>query len=157
MNKAKAELKMNEKITNAEKAEMLYSQGYLCSQAVLAAFAEELGLSEETALKIGACFGSGMCKGEVCGACTGALMALGLKYGKCVPGAEGRAKTNEVTVSFLEQFAGENGSYMCRELLGCDITTREGIEYAKKHSLFTEFCPKMVVSAAMIAKRFFNE
>lgn len=148
---------MNEKNTNAEKAEMLYRQGFLCSQAVLAAFADELEMSEETALKIGACFGSGMCKGEVCGACTGALMALGLKYGQCVPGADGRKKTNEFTVRFLEQFSSENGSYMCRDLLGCDITTQEGIEFAKEHDLFTEFCPKMVVSAAKIARQLLNE
>ena len=44
---------------------------------------EELGLTEEQALKLGGCFGGGMCKGEVCGACTGALMALGLKFGQC--------------------------------------------------------------------------
>ena len=57
-----------------------FSQKMHCSQAVLAAFSEECGISEEQAFKLGSCFGSGMRKGEVCGACTGALMVLGLLY-----------------------------------------------------------------------------
>lgn len=139
------------------KAVELYNDQYLCSQAVLAAFAEELGLSVEQALKLGACFGSGMCRGEVCGACTGALMALGLKYGKCEPGAANRAASNSVTLKFLDLFSSENGSYICNDILGCDLTTEEGREYARSSGLFTELCPKMVASAARIAERLMNE
>lgn len=144
-------------MTHADIAKKHYEQGFLCSQAVLAAFAEELELSEQQAFKLGACFGGGMCKGEVCGACTGALMVLGLEYGQCVPGADSRVKSNEMTVRFLEQFRQENGSYICRDLLGCDITTQEGKEFAMKNHLFGEFCPKMVASAAKIAEQLLNE
>lgn len=146
-----------EKTAHINKATEFYAQNYLCSQAVFAAFSEELGLSEEQALKIGACFGSGMCKGEVCGACTGALMVLGLKYGQCKPGSDNRIKTNDVTVKFLDLFSSENGSYMCRDLLGCDLTTQEGLQYAREHNLFTDFCPKMVASAAKITEQLLSE
>lgn len=136
------------------KAKELFEQRYHCSQAVLAAFAVELGLTEKQALKLGGCFGGGMCKGEVCGACTGALMALGMKYGQCeLDDLNSRIKTNDVTVKFLEQFRKENGSYICRELLGCDLGTAEGKEYAIKHNLFAEFCPQMVVSAVKILEK----
>lgn len=47
-----------------EKSQELFKQKFHCSQAVPAAFAEELGLTEKQALKLGACFGGGMCKGE---------------------------------------------------------------------------------------------
>lgn len=145
-------------MTHADKALELFAQKYHCSQAVLAAFAEELGITEKQALKLGGCFGGGMCKGEVCGACTGALMALGLKYGQCeINDSDSKAKTNEVTVKFLEAFSDENGSYICRELLGCDLSTQEGKEYAREHNLFTEFCPKMVASAVEIAERLLFE
>ena len=98
-----------------EKANDLFDRKFHCSQAVFAAFAEELGLTEEQALKIGACFGSGMRKGEVCGACTGALMALGLKFGQAhEQDINSRLKTNEVTDRFMVKFSDENGSYMCR-------------------------------------------
>lgn len=145
-------------MAHIEKAQELFSQKYHCSQAVLGAFAEELGITEKQALKLGACFGGGMCKGEVCGACTGALMALGLKYGQCEIGhMSSKTKTNDVTVKFLEAFKDKNGSYMCRELLGCDLATQEGRLYAREHNLFTEFCPKMVISATEIAKKLLIE
>lgn len=145
-------------MTHIDKAKELFEQKYHCSQAVLAAFAEELWLNEKQALKLGGCFGGGMCKGEVCGACTGALMALGLKYGQCeIEDLDSRLKTNDVTVKFLELFREENGSYICKELLGCDLATPEGKEYAKEHNLFTDFCPHMIVSAVKIAEQLLEE
>ena len=83
------------------------------------AFFEDFGLSKDEALKIGACFGRGMRKGEVCGACTGALMVLGLRYG------DDKSKSNEICEMFLDEFESENGSYICRDLLNCDISTEE--------------------------------
>ena len=129
-----------------EEAVQLFEDGYMCSQAVLAVFCEEFGLSREQAFKISISFGSGMCKGEVCGACTGAIMALGLKYG------ENKSKSDEMCVKFLDSFKKENGSYICRDLLDCDIRTEEGIKYAIDNNLFKEICPKMVESAAKIAQ-----
>lgn len=135
------------------KAKELYEKGFYCSQAVFAAFAEELGLTEKQALQVGSCFGGGMCKGEVCGACTGALMVLGVKYGRYISDDwESQQKANNFAVRFLETFCEENGSYICNELLGCDIATPEGKTYAREHKLFSELCPKMVGSAAKIAE-----
>lgn len=58
-------------MTHIEKANELFGKKFHCSQAVFAAFAEELGLTDEQALKIGACFGSGMRKGEFAGVSDG--------------------------------------------------------------------------------------
>lgn len=145
-------------MTHIEKANELFGRKFHCSQAVFAAFAEELGLTEKQALKIAACFGSGMRKGEVCGACTGALMALGLKYGQAVEqDMDSRQKTNEVTDRFMADFIEENGSYMCKELLGCDVSTQEGIAIALEKELFTKFCPKMVESATRITENILKQ
>lgn len=145
-------------MTHEDMATELFAEKYHCSQAVLGAFAKEFGIDIKTALKLGGCFGGGMCKGEVCGACVGALMVLGLKYGQCeVDDLDSRWKTNDVTVEFLERFKEENGSYICKELLGCELATEEGKQYAKEHSLFTEFCPKMVVLAVKITERLMEE
>ncbi len=141
-----------------ELAKKYFDQKYHCSQAVLVAFAEELGLTEEQALKLGGCFGGGMCKGEVCGACTGALMALGLKYAQSdIEDMESRKKTNDVTVEFLDMFKKENGSYICKELLGCDLATNEGKQYAIENKLFVNFCPKMVESATVITEQLLSD
>lgn len=67
---------------HVEKSLKLFESKFNCAQSVFASFSEELGLDEKQALKIGGCFGSGMRKGKVCGACTGALMVLGLNMVK---------------------------------------------------------------------------
>lgn len=140
-------------MTHIEKANELFAKKFHCSQAVFAAFAEELAITENQALKIGACFGSGMRKGEVCGACTGALMVLGLKYGQCnEEDNDSKLKTNQVTDRFISEFVKENGSFICKELLGCDLGTEEGIATALEKNLFTDFCPKMVESATKIVE-----
>ena len=139
---------------HVNKAKELYEQGFYCSQAVLAAFADELGLTEKQALQVGSCFGGGMCKGEVCGACTGALMVLGMKYGRYkADDWDSQMKANDMAIRFLDEFSKENGSYICHELLGCDIATPEGKAYARERKLFAEFCPKMVASAVEILEQ----
>jgi hypothetical protein len=60
-------------------------------------------------------------------------------------------------VAFLERFKEENGSYICKELLECDLATEEGKQYAREHNLFTEFCPKMVASAVRITEKLLEE
>ncbi len=145
-------------MTHAEKADKYFCDKFHCSQSVLAAFADELGITEEQALKLGACFGSGMRKGEVCGACTGALMVLGLKYGQYIKDdMESRIRANTVNDRFLNDFKGKNGSYICNELLKCDITTQEGVAYALENKLFTEFCPAMVKSAVEITEKIISD
>ena len=136
-------------MTHKEKAVHYYQDGYLCSQSVLAAYAEEYGLTEELAMKLGTCLGAGMRKGEVCGACTGALMVLGLMHDD----PKNRKTAYENTKQFLNDFRDVNGSYLCNDLLGCDVRTPEGVQYARDHHLFTEFCPKMVASAVEILEK----
>lgn len=145
-------------MTHVDKALNLFGLKFNCAQAVFASFSQDLGLDEKQALKIGGCFGSGMRKGEVCGACTGALMVLGLKYAQFEIGdLESKTKSDDVCVKFLEEFASRNGSYICNELLNCDIRTKEGVEYAVENDLFTEFCPKMVESATLIVEELIKE
>lgn len=145
-------------MNNIDLAVNYFNNRFHCSQAVFAAFAPELGLAEEQALKIGASFGSGMCKGEVCGAVTGALMALGLKYGHSDSAdIESKVNTSRLTVLLLERFKKENGSYLCKDLLGLDLSVPEDIEKAKASGVFTSFCPKMVESAARILDEIFRE
>jgi len=136
-----------------QKAVDYFSQKLHCSQSVLAAFAEECGITEEQALRLGSCFGTGMRKGEVCGAVTGALMVLGLLYGQKKAGdAEGRQTSNKVNDLMMDRFKEKCGSYICNDLLGCDVTTSEGIQYCRDNKLFTDFCPKMVAVAVEVVE-----
>lgn len=132
-----------------------FNMKYHCSQAVLAAYSDLTGLSIDESLKLGSCFGSGMRQGEVCGAATGALMVLGLIFGYTDP--NNKEQSNRINDKFLKRFKEENGSYLCNELLKCDIRTMDGVNYARKNNLFTEFCPKMVYSATKILDEIIKE
>ena len=138
-------------MTHTEKALSLFRDKFHCSQSVLASFAGELGLSEEQALKIAYCFNAGMRKGQVCGACSGALMVLGLLYGQADKNdLKSREKSNLMTDRFMDRFKELNGTFICNEILGCDITTPEGAEYARSHGLFVTRCADMVALAVRV-------
>ena len=118
-----------------------FAEGFNCSQAVLSAYAE--GMDEETALKIASGFGGGMGRmAETCGAVTGAMMVLGLKFGAVSPDREAKERGYAKVKEFADRFKARNGSLVCRDLLGCDISTPEGHQIAKEKSLFTTVCPK---------------
>ena len=136
---------------NVSKAVELFEHRFMCSQAVFAAFAEQFGITEKQALQIGACFGGGMSKAEVCGACTGALMVLGMKYGQYDENdTDSRVAESAKASEFLEEFKKRNGSFICREILHCDISTDEGKEYARSNGLYGRYCTEMVRSVAEI-------
>ena len=61
-----------------------------------------------------------------------------------------RKKTNQMTNRFLDRFKELKGTYICNEILGCDITTQEGVEYAIKHELLTTTCRDMVALAVQV-------
>jgi C_GCAxxG_C_C family probable redox protein len=141
-----------------DKAIGYFSAKMHCSQAVLAAFSEECGISEEQAFRLGSCFGSGMRKGEVCGACTGALMVLGLLYGQTRIGdPKERELSNRINDLMMNRFKEINGSYICNDLLGYDISTPGGAQKAREEGLFIDFCPKMVASAVDILEEIIEE
>jgi C_GCAxxG_C_C family probable redox protein len=118
---------------------------------VLTAFASEFGLSDEIALKIAAPFGGGMARtGKTCGAVTGGLMALGLKYGYTAP--EGRDATYGIAREFMRRFEEKHGTTLCRELIGCDISTPEGLQKAHELGVTESVCPKVVRDAAEIVQ-----
>ncbi|KPU27707.1 C_GCAxxG_C_C family protein [Caloranaerobacter sp. TR13] len=134
-----------------------FNKGFNCSQAVLSMFSKELGLSSEIALKISCGFGGGMKQGETCGAVTGALMVIGLKYGPKDPEDKlAKEKTYTLIEEFLKKFRLRNGSVICKELLECDISTEEGMRIAEEKELFVTQCPKFVVDAIEIIEEICN-
>lgn len=139
----------------SEKAKELFMQGYNCSQAVVGAFCEDLGLDFETAMKLSSSFGGGMGRlREVCGAVSGAFMVAGLKYGYADP-TDKTAKTEHYKLiqDMAAKFKEENGSIICRELLNLGDKKESHIpddrtkEYYKKRP-----CVQLVDTAAKIAE-----
>jgi len=138
-------------MSSVSRAVQLFRDGCACSQSILAAYGQPLGLSRETAMKIATGFGGGMGMGGTCGAVTGAIMVLGLRHApENCDTAAGRAGVYSRVVEFARRFQVRNGSLVCRELLGCDISTAEGKRQAQERNLFKTTCVKMVEDAAMI-------
>ena len=55
-----------------------------------------------------------------------------------------------VSTEFMNRFMEKNGSVVCRELLGYDLTKKEDMAIIQEQNLFRTLCPKMVESAAQI-------
>lgn len=128
-----------------EQAADVFSREYNCSQAVLSVFAEELGMSREDALKIASGFGAGVRTGDICGAVSGAIMALGLKYGHSVQGdSVTKNEMYRLTEEFQKKFIQINSSIICRDLLGYDVSSEDDREIIMEKNLFKTICPKMV-------------
>jgi C_GCAxxG_C_C family probable redox protein len=140
--------------SRVEQAVASFQEGFSCSQAVLAAFAPQLGMDRDLALKVSGGFGAGMGRmGETCGAVTGAFMVIGLLHGRTrAEDQETKEKAYALVAELADQFRQRNGSLACRELLGCDLGTPEGQQYAHDHGLSATRCVKFVRDAAEIVE-----
>ncbi|MBQ6637910.1 MAG: C_GCAxxG_C_C family protein [Lachnospiraceae bacterium] len=98
-------------------------------------------------MKVAACFSGGYLKGEVCGDVYWAIMVIGLKYGD---GPDYKATAYPKAAEFMERFKEKNASYICKDILGCDISSEAGMLYARENGLFKDICPRMVESAVDI-------
>lgn len=106
--------------TKGDIAKQYFLEGYNCAQAVVLAFAEDFGLDKKTAVMLSSSFGGGMGRlREVCGAVSGMFMVLGLKYGYDSPeNNQAKKKLYEKVQEVAGLFKEDNGSIICRELLG---------------------------------------
>ena len=138
-------------MTKSEKSLELFANNFNCSQAVLTAFAPDFGLDEELALKLGTSFGGGARNAEICGAVSGALLVLGLKYGHHIAtDNQQKSRSYAIAVDYTNRFKEAKGSIVCRDLLGYDLTIPEEAACIKEKCLFAEICPKMIKSAVEI-------
>lgn len=150
---------MANRMTPEIAAYRLFEQGYDCAPTVLANFAEDLDLEEETALKIASGFGGGVSgMGSVCGCVTGALMALGMKTGWCEPGDEiGRKEMGAKGAEFIRRFKERCGAVKCRELLGLDVSDPEQAAQVMEQGLIQARCPHFVTAACEILEDMLEE
>jgi C_GCAxxG_C_C family probable redox protein len=137
----------------SELAVRTFQEGCNCAQSVLHPFCADVGLDPGTGLKVASGFGGGMGRtGEVCGAITGAVLAIGLRYG-------GREKGDRValevvygkTRELVARFRQKHGAILCRQLLdGLDLAAEEGHRVFKERDLRNKTCRPCVETAAAL-------
>lgn len=147
---------MSDRVARARK---LFLEGFSCSQAVFTPYAVEAGLDEEKALKLSQVLGGGMSHmGLTCGAVTGALLVIGLHFGRTR--AEDRAAkelTYELAQKFCQRFTEEFGSINCTDLIGCSLKTPRGLELASQNNLFEKYCRGYVKEACRLLEEILRE
>jgi C_GCAxxG_C_C family probable redox protein len=137
-------------MTSTKKSEVAvekFLSGYNCAQSILYAYGPDLGLDAETALKVATGLGGGMGgSGEVCGAVTGGILALGLKYGRGAHQEKAVAQeAYQKTCALMAAFARAHGTCSCRTLLGgCDLRTPEGLQRFREENLHQQVCAPCV-------------
>jgi len=142
---------MVKKIDLGEKATNLFLKGYNCSQSVLLAMSEHWGLENDLVPKIATGFGGGIGRcGSVCGALTGGVMALSMRYGTNEPSGEKRLQTYELSRKFFEQFEKRNNGVLCRDLIGYTLSNPDEHKKAMEENVFQKKCAKYVENAVTI-------
>lgn len=123
-----------------------YDRGFSCAEAVFLAGSRALGIEDHLIPRVSTGFGGGLSRTKsLCGALSGAVMVLGLKYGRTTPEDDRSAilaKVKELVADFRREFQSDN----CFELTGIDFDTSEG-QTAYKEKVhagrcrgYVEFC-----------------
>ena len=126
---------------------------YNCSQSVLFSFSKDFGLDEKLALRIATGFGVGMGRNQsVCGAVSGAIMVISLKYGDSM-----EITYNHVR-SFIQKFKEKTTTIECIDLLnGCNLLTEEGQKYFRENDLRHKKCNEYIKLSCEILEEIINE
>lgn len=108
--------------SRADETERLFREGYCCSSAVFAAFADVVGMSVDQAAKLACPFGAGFGKmREVCGAVSGMTLLAGYLLECPDPSDQACKAALYVKVQAMcHAFEETEGSLICRELLGLE-------------------------------------
>jgi C_GCAxxG_C_C family probable redox protein len=125
-----------------------------CAQAILTMYGPQLSLGKvdcDTCMRLASAFGGGINRtGNVCGAITGALMALGIKYGRDFQ------LIAKVSNQLIDEFTSINGSIICRDLIGHNLFDDEDVRKAFAEETFKK-CKKYVDDAACLLEKYIDK
>lgn len=95
-----------------------HESGFNCAQSVLRVFCEKYGLNANAASALACGLGGGVRCGEICGAASGAVLVIGLRYGqRDASDQEAKKHCAEQTKQFLSAFRQQCGALRCADLL----------------------------------------
>lgn len=146
--------------SRVEEAVQNFESGFNCAQSVFATYADLFGMDRETALKLSCPMGGGVGRmREICGTVSSMALLLGLKEGNTDPGDEdAKEKLYALVRKMSDRFQEENGTIICRELLGI----REREESARPEARTAQYyasrpCARLVACASKIIEEMLLE
>ena len=147
-------------MSRGDKAYEFFTNGYNCSQSVTLAYSDLFGMEPEQLAKISGGFGGGMGRmREVCGAFSGIVMVLSQAYGYTDPkDTVGKKALYEKIRVAAEQFKKDNGSIICKELLGLEKPEKTAQPDARTSEYYQKRpCPLLCKYAAELAEKMLKE
>lgn len=141
----------------SERAKELFLEGYNCSQAVVGAFADLIPVEFDMLMKMASSMGGGMGRmREVCGAVSGMFLVAGFLKGYSDPKAkEEKSEHYRLIQALAEEFKNENGSIICRDLLGETKTPVTHIPEERTNGYYQKRpCKDLVADAVEILEKY---
>lgn len=135
-----------------ETASIFAEKGFLCSEAVLMAISKSLSMESPLIPRIATGFGAGIARGgEVCGALSGGIIGLGLKYGRQKPSRDERKRPYWYANILVKRFRDKLGNTSCPGLLNLDLAKQVDYEKYQVEKMWENQCREYIKSAAGIA------
>ncbi|MGQ9619305.1 MAG: C-GCAxxG-C-C family protein [Candidatus Aminicenantia bacterium] len=135
-----------------ERALERFQKGYNCAETLLIAGAEILGIKKDLIPNIATCFGGGIGRREsICGAISGAIMAIGLKYGrKYADDKESKERAYNLAINFCEKFEKKFGSLICYELIRLNLKNPADRKKFQDLKIMEEKCFRFIATSCRI-------
>lgn len=143
-------------MVRAEIARKYFLEGYNCSQSVMLAFQDELGLTKEQVARIALPMGGGIGRMRLtCGGLTGAALCLGLLFPE-----KSKNEIYALVQEIAARFEKKNGSLQCGALLsgaGCKADTSPTSEPRTAEFYQKRPCANLIASGAEILETLCKE
>ena len=146
-------------MNKSEIASDYMKKGYNCAQSIMKAYAGEVGMNQEDAIRMASVLGGGVGRnGHICGAVSAAALIIGMKFGTIDPvDFPAKEKAYNKANELLEKFSAENKSVLCKELITYDMKNPEELKKARESGVFAKQCPLYVLSAGRILESIISE
>lgn len=147
-------------MSRGDEAYSCFMSGYNCAQAVVLSFRDLLGMDEQTAARLSCGFGGGMGRmREVCGTFSGVVTVMSWLYGYSDPADNAtKADLYEKIRALADEFRADNGSIICRELLGLQQAEKSAVPEARTSEYYKKRpCPELCRYAADMLERFIEQ
>ncbi len=138
-------------MNKGELARSYFLQGYNCSQSVAMSFSDELGIEKDLIAKMTLGFGGGIGRlREVCGAFSGIVFVISMKYGSSLPDHDNKKEVYHIIQDLAQKFTDAQGSIICRDLLMASGLEHRGTEPEKRSEVYYKKrpCAELVFFAA---------